>query len=115
MKKQPLNEEFKRMQRLAGIITESYLDEANGEDKVQQYMKNGDRENLDINNTEITELPSGLNVKGSLDISNTKIAKLPSDLKIGGNLYARNTPLSKSHTIEQIKQMVSGIRGSIMM
>ena len=115
MAEQPLNEEFKRMQRLAGIITESYLDEANGEDKVQQYMKNGDRENLDVSNTEITELPSGLNVKGSLDISNTKIAKLPSDLTVKGFLYARNTPLSKSHTKEQIKQMVSGVKGDIMM
>jgi len=37
MAKQILNEEFKRMQRLAGIITESYLDEAkvvSKEDKI---------------------------------------------------------------------------------
>jgi len=39
MTKQPLNEEFKRMQQLAGIITESYLDEANGEEKFKSTKK----------------------------------------------------------------------------
>ena len=68
---------------------------------------------LDLRNTPIISLPSNLKVGGSLYLSNTPIISLPSDLKVGGDLYLYNTPLSKSHTKEQIKQRVPGVKGNI--
>lgn len=61
--------------------------------KVQQYMKDGGKGNLNLSGTPITSLPSGLSV--------------------GGDINLNNTPLSKSHTEEQIRQMAPGIRGDI--
>jgi hypothetical protein len=101
--------------------------------KIQQYMKGGGEGYLDLSNTPITSLPSGLSVGGNLYLYNTKITSLPSGLKVGGGLYLsstpitslpsglkvggglylRNTPLSKSHTKEQIKQMAPGVKGGI--
>ena len=61
--------------------------------KVQQYVKDGS--------------------KGDLELSGTPIASLPSGLSVGGNLTLFDTPLSKSHTEEQIKQMAPGVKGDI--
>ena len=103
--------------------------------QVQQYMKDGGKGNLNLRNTPITSLPSGLTVDGYLNLYNTKITSLPSDLSIGGDLNLGNTPitslpsdlsiggdlnlfntpLSKSHTKEQIRQMAPGVKGDIYM
>ena len=101
--------------------------------KIQQYIKDGGKGHLNLNNTpiislpsdlkvggdlylynsKITSLPSDLTVGGDLNLTNTPITSLPSDLKVGGDLYLYNTPLSKSHTKEQIKQMAPGVKGNI--
>ena len=71
--------------------TKNYLIATNR--KIQQYIKDGG--------------------KGHLDLNNTPITSLPPNLKVGGYLDLRNTPLSKSHTKEQIKQMAPGVKGNI--
>ena len=101
--------------------------------KIQQYIKDGSKGDLDLRNTLITSLPSGLNVGGGLDLNgtsltslpsglnvggyldlnNTKITSLPSDLKVGGGLYLGSTPLSKKYNREEIKQIVPGVEGNI--
>jgi len=101
--------------------------------KIQQYIKDGSKGDLNLENTPITSLPQGLKVGGYLDLSNTlivslpqglkvggfldlyntKITSLPQDLKVGGDLNLSNTPLSKKYSEEQIKQMVPGVKGQI--
>jgi len=101
--------------------------------KIQQYMKDGSKGNLnlagtpitslpqgltvggklDLRNTPITSLPQGLEVVDYLDISDTKITSLPQDLTIVGDLYLKNTSISKKYSKEQIKQMVPGVKGTI--
>jgi hypothetical protein len=34
---------------------------------------------------------------------------------VGGDLYLINTPMSEKYTKEQIKQMVPGVKGDIIM
>jgi hypothetical protein len=58
--------------------------------KIQQYIKDGGKGDLDLSNTPITSLPSSLNVGGNLKLYNTPIISLPSDLKVGGNLDLSN-------------------------
>jgi hypothetical protein len=62
--------------------------------KVQQYMKDGNKGDLDLYGAPITSLPSGLSVGGYLNLANSKITSLPSDLSVGGNLYLGNTPIT---------------------
>ena len=61
--------------------------------KIQQYMKDGSKGDLDLKGTPITSLPQGLTVGGYIDL--------------------RNTPISKKYNEEQIKQMVPGVKGKI--
>ena len=79
---------------------------------IQDYIKNGSKGDLNLNNSpieslpsnlktvggslilgdsKILELPSGLKVGGDLQISYTQISSLPSDLKVGGSLDLRKT------------------------
>ena len=51
--------------------------------------------NLDLSDTEITELPNRLSVSGSLDLSGTKITKLPEELTVGGCLYLSDTLITE--------------------
>jgi len=101
--------------------------------KIQQYIKGGSKGDLDLGNTPITTLPPGLKVGGDLDLRNTPITSLPQGLTVGGylnlsntsitslpqglkvddGLYLRDTPISKNNKIQQIKQMVPGVKGSI--
>jgi hypothetical protein len=121
--------------------------------KIQQYMKDGGKGDLDLYGTPITSLPSGLSVGGYFDLSNTPITSLPSGLKVGGDfnlsdtpitslpsglsvggflglpgskitslppdlkvkgdIFIYDTPFSESHTEEQTRQMVPGIKGNI--
>jgi len=54
--------------------------------KIQQYMKDGGKGDLELSGTPIASLPPGLSVEGNLTLSNTKITSLPSGLSVGGNL-----------------------------
>jgi hypothetical protein len=42
---------------------------------------------LDLENTQITELPDNLTVGGDLDLSDTPITELPDNLTVGRSLY----------------------------
>ena len=101
--------------------------------KIQQYIKDGGKGDLnlsnipisslpdnlkiggylDLENTPITSLPNNLQVGGSLYLSNTPITSLPDYLKVEGSLYLSNTPISKKYTTEEIKQMVPNVKGNI--
>jgi hypothetical protein len=83
--------------------------------KIQEYIKNGARGDLDLSNTpitslpdnltkvggylylentKITSLPENLTVESYLDLRGTPITSLPNNLTIGGNLYLINTPIT---------------------
>ena len=62
--------------------------------KIQQYIKNGSRGDLDLSNTPITKLPDNLTVGGSLYLSNTPITSLPDNLTVGGSLWLQNTKIT---------------------
>jgi hypothetical protein len=65
--------------------------------KIQQYIKNGSKGDLDLYNTPITSLPDNLKqVGGDLDLYNTSITSLPDNLtRVGGWLDLSNTPITK--------------------
>lgn len=70
---------------------------------------------LDLSRTRIAQLPAGLKVGGSLYLShNTRIAQLPAGLVVDGNLYLIDTPISKKYTREELKQMLPGVKKSII-
>ena len=102
--------------------------------KIQQYVENGFKGDLSLDNTKITSLPdnllkiggdfslgnvpitslpNNLKVEGDLSLINTRITSLPNDLQVGGDLSLGSTPLSKNYTEEEIKQMVPGVKGTI--
>ncbi len=82
--------------------------------KIQQYIEDGSKGDLDLANTPITSLPDSLKiVGGDLDLSNTKITSLPRDLKVEGGLFLIGTPISKNYSKEEIRKMVPGVKGSI--
>ena len=101
--------------------------------KIQDYIDNGSRGDLDLSNTQITSLPDNLevgghlylyktpitslpdnlNVGGGLNIRNTPITSLPDNLKVGGVIYLRNTPISKKYATEELERMLPGVRGNI--
>ena len=62
--------------------------------KIQQYMKDGSKGDLNLDNTPITSLPQGLTVGGSLYLRNTNITSLPQDLKVEGYLDLSNTKIT---------------------
>ena len=83
------------------------------QNRIRDYMKNGGVGDLGLAYTPIRSLPSGLKVRGALSLANTSITSLPPDLKVEGDLFLSGTPLSKSHTEEEIRQMVPGVKGEI--
>jgi len=62
--------------------------------KIQQYIKDGGKGDLDLKGTPITSLPQGLTVGRNLYLRNTPITTLPQNLKVGGNLSLNNTPIT---------------------
>ena len=119
------------VQRLKGESDEDFLISA--QKHIQQYIKDGSKDNLHLSHTliqslpnnlrvggdlwaistPIQSLPSNLTIKGDLNLSNTLIQSLPSDLKVGGNLVLYDTPIVKKYTKDQIKKMVPGVKGKI--
>jgi hypothetical protein len=102
-------------------------------EKINQYIKNGNKGNLYLNYTEITSLPDNFKVEGDLrlygtlitslpnnlkvggqiDLRNTPITSLPNDLQVKGDLLLDDTPLSKKYSGEEIEKMVPGVKGDI--
>jgi len=58
--------------------------------KIQQYIKDGGKGNLNLSDTPIQSLPPGLEVGGYLNLGGTSIQSLPPGLKVGGYLNLRN-------------------------
>ena len=103
--------------------------------KIQQYIKDGGEDDLDLadtpitslpdnltvggnlylGNTPITSLPNNLTVGGYLGLSGTKITSLPDNLTVGGGLFLKNTPLSQKYSKEEIQKMVPGVEGDIIL
>ena len=50
---------------------------------------------LNISSSKITELPNNLSVNGYLDITNTKIIKLPADIKVDGKVFIKSPGLTE--------------------
>ena len=50
---------------------------------------------LDLFNTHITELPEGLSVSGNLDLRYSKITELPEGLSVGGDLDLHSTRITE--------------------
>ena len=78
--------------------------------KIQQYIKDGSKGDLDLRNTPITSLPQGLTVGGDLNLMGTKITSLPQGLTVEGYLYLPSIPFFKKYSEEQIKQRVHGVK-----
>jgi hypothetical protein len=63
--------------------------------KVQEYIKNGNKGDLDLRDTPITSLPDDLtHVGGNLDLYGTKITSLPNNLTVGDSLNLNDTPIA---------------------
>ena len=126
-------------------------------DKIQEYIKNGSQDGLELRRSRIKflpknlikvggkldlmysqieklpdnltvngylwldncknlqSLPNGLKVYGDLDLRFTNITFLPSDLEVGGILYLFGTPIAKMYTKKQIREMVPGVKGRILL
>jgi hypothetical protein len=72
------------------------------------------KESLYLRNAKITSLPNGLKVGGSLELFNSPITSLPSDLEVGRDLWLSDTPISEKYTEDEIRQMVPGVKGDII-
>ena len=105
-------------------------------DKIQEYIRNGSEgdlilmysqieklpDNFTVNGTldlqrckNLQSLPNGLKVKFTLDLRGTNITSLPSDLEVGDNLILYYTPIADMYTIEQIREIVPNVKGSIFL
>ena len=72
---------------------ERYLRALQG--KIQEYIKNGSKGSLNLQDTPIESLPDNLKyVGGNLLLSNTPIKSLPDNLEVEGSLELDNTPIT---------------------
>ena len=63
--------------------------------KIQQYIKNGGRGNLNLEDTLISSLPNNLlKIGGDLNLRSTQIASLPDNLRVNGYLDLSYTPIT---------------------
>lgn len=62
--------------------------------KIQQYIKDGSKGDLDLGHSPITSLPDNLKVGGSLYLDYGPITSLPNNLKVEGNLFLEGTKLT---------------------
>ena len=76
-------------------------------------------DNLIVNGTldldtckNLKSLPNGLKVT-NLDLRRTNITFLPSDLEVVGDLFLYYTPIADRYTEEQIREMAPGVKGII--
>jgi hypothetical protein len=68
----------------------------------------------DLSKTPIQSLPNNLSVADHLNIRNTNIKSIPDNLQVRGAFYIENTPLSKKYTLDQLKKMLPGVTGKII-
>jgi len=70
---------------------------------------------LYLDNSSITSLPEGLKVGDDLSLYKTKITLLPKGLKVGRSLFIRNTPL-EDYTNEELRDIIKPgfIKGDII-
>ena len=61
----------------------------------------------------LQSLPNGLKVKEILDLRDTNITSLPSDLEVDSSLVLYRTPIADMYTIEQIRKMIPNVKGYI--
>jgi hypothetical protein len=69
---------------------------------------------LSLNNTPIKLLPMLSYVGASLDLYGSQIESLPKGLYVGGHLYLRKTPLSKVTTIKELRSKIE-VEGRIQL
>ena len=91
MKKQILSEQFRRMQKLAGILNEN--EDETVENKIQKFIDGGSKGTLDLSNTSVTSLPDNLKVN-KLNLSDTPISSLPKGLEVEDILSLSNTKIT---------------------
>ena len=63
----------------------------------------------------IVSLPKGLKIKEDLDLTNTNINELPPDLKVGDRIILWGTPLIKNYTEDQIMDMIPNFNGQLLL
>ena len=63
--------------------------------KIQKYIKDGGKGDLDLSGTPIEKLPDNLKVGGYLDLMDTPIKKLSDNLQVGSDLFLSNTPIKE--------------------
>jgi len=63
----------------------------------------------------LKSLPNGLKVKYYLDLRHTNLTSLPSDLEVGEDLILYRTPIADMYTIEQIREIVPNVKGFIFL
>jgi hypothetical protein len=70
---------------------------------------------LYLDNSSITSLPEGLKVGDDLSLYKTKITLLPKGLEVGRSLFIRNTPL-EDYTNEELRDIINPgfIKGDII-
>jgi len=93
------SQKYKLKEMVRKIMKEMIDDDDNmtdmtGQQKIQQYIKDGGKGDLDLYNTKITKLPQGLKVGGNLYLQSTSITSLPQGLTVGGSLYLQSTPIT---------------------
>ena len=72
--------------------------------------------NLNLENCEnIVSLPKGLKIKEDLDLTNSNINELPPDLEVGGIIILWGTPLMKNYTEDQIMDMIPNFNGQLVL
>ena len=63
----------------------------------------------------LQSLPNELKVERDLDLQSTNLTSLPSDLEVGDDLILYRTPIADMYTKEQIRKMVPGVKGKIIL
>jgi hypothetical protein len=64
--------------------------------KIEQYIKNGSKGDLDLNGYSLSKLPDGLKtIGGSLNLANSKIKELPNGLKVKHGLNLMYSEIEK--------------------
>jgi hypothetical protein len=90
------------------ILIRSQIEKLSDNLTVNGYLGLGSCKNLQ-------SLPNGLKVERGMDLRFTNITFLPSDLEVGGDLVLSFTPIADMYTKEQIRKMVPGVKGRIIL
>jgi len=71
-------------------------------------------ESLRLSGTLIRFLPDNLTVGDLLDLNKTPIESIPNNLIVKGDIWLSKTPLIKKYKKQQLKQLLSGVKGRIL-